>query len=154
MQHIDLTSFNTSLYSFNRQLSPIIEQPCIDYLSTRSVLNDVPQGGDFGLQILYNCYRQTVHPNYICIHGRWKTKSFFRGKPNIEHVDGLVQYCSNSIANALELLQSCSKPSMWSSFMFSYINSAGQALGNIGFKNDARSWVHIFRAVDFHGQLL
>ena len=28
------------------------------------------------------------------------------------HLDGLAQYCSNSIANALELLQSCAKPSM------------------------------------------
>ena len=28
------------------------------------------------------------------------------------HVDGLVQDCSNSIANALELLQSCPKPSI------------------------------------------
>ena len=27
------------------------------------------------------------------------------------HIDGLVQDCSNSIANALELLQSCAKPS-------------------------------------------
>ena len=32
-------------------------------------------------------------------------------------VDGLVQDCSNSIANALELLQSCTKPSKWSSIM-------------------------------------
>ena len=29
------------------------------------------------------------------------------------HIDGLVQDCSNSIANALELLQSCTKPSIW-----------------------------------------
>ena len=29
-------------------------------------------------------------------------------------VNGLVQDCSNSIANALELLQSCTKPSTWS----------------------------------------
>ena len=28
-------------------------------------------------------------------------------------IDGLVQDCSNSIANALELLQSCIKPSKW-----------------------------------------
>ena len=28
------------------------------------------------------------------------------------HIDGLVQDCSNSIANALELLQSCTKPSI------------------------------------------
>ena len=28
------------------------------------------------------------------------------------HIDGLVQYCSNSIANALELLQYCTKPSI------------------------------------------
>ena len=29
------------------------------------------------------------------------------------HFNGLVQDCSNSIANALELLQSCTKPSIW-----------------------------------------
>ena len=29
------------------------------------------------------------------------------------HIDGFVQYCSSSIANALELLQSCTKPSGW-----------------------------------------
>ena len=29
-----------------------------------------------------------------------------------QHFDGLVQDCSNSIANPLELLQSCSKPSV------------------------------------------
>ena len=28
-------------------------------------------------------------------------------------IDGLMQDCSNSIANALELLQSCTKPSKW-----------------------------------------
>ena len=28
-----------------------------------------------------------------------------------DYFDGLVQDCSNSIANALELLQSCTKPS-------------------------------------------
>ena len=28
-----------------------------------------------------------------------------------DHIDGFVQYCSNSIANAMELLQSCTKPS-------------------------------------------
>ena len=30
------------------------------------------------------------------------------------HIDGLVQDCSNSIANALELQQSCTKPSIFS----------------------------------------
>ena len=29
----------------------------------------------------------------------------------MNHTDGLVQDCSNSIANALELLQFCTKPS-------------------------------------------
>ena len=32
--------------------------------------------------------------------------------PN-HHIDGLVQDCSNSVVNALELLQSCSEPSIW-----------------------------------------
>ena len=30
-----------------------------------------------------------------------------------KYLDGLVQDCSNSIANALELLQSCTKPSIY-----------------------------------------
>ena len=30
----------------------------------------------------------------------------------VAHFDGLVRDCSNSIANALELLQSCTKPSI------------------------------------------
>ena len=29
------------------------------------------------------------------------------------HIDGFVHDCSNSIANALEILQSCTKPSIW-----------------------------------------
>ena len=29
------------------------------------------------------------------------------------HIDGLVQDCSNFIVNALELLQSCTRPSIW-----------------------------------------
>ena len=29
-----------------------------------------------------------------------------------KYIDGLVQDCSNSIANALELLQSCTNPSI------------------------------------------
>ena len=32
----------------------------------------------------------------------------------LKNIDGLVQDYSNSIADALELLQSCTKPSMWS----------------------------------------
>ena len=36
------------------------------------------------------------------------------------HVDGLVQDCSNFIANALELLQSCTEPSMWSNDVLVY----------------------------------
>ena len=31
----------------------------------------------------------------------------------IYYIDGLAQDCSNSIANALELMQSCTKPSIW-----------------------------------------
>ena len=33
-------------------------------------------------------------------------------KPSLTDIDDLVQDCSNSIANALELLQSCAKPSI------------------------------------------
>ena len=33
--------------------------------------------------------------------------------PDQDEINDLVQDCSNSIANALELLQSCAKPSRW-----------------------------------------
>ena len=33
------------------------------------------------------------------------------------HIDGLVQNCSNSIANALELVQSCTKPLIYPAFV-------------------------------------
>ena len=35
----------------------------------------------------------------------------------IKYIDGLVQDCSNSIANALELLQSCTKPLIYNVHM-------------------------------------
>ena len=40
---------------------------------------------------------------------------------HIDQVDGLAQDCSNSIANALELLQSYTKPSRWSMECFSHM---------------------------------
>ena len=40
------------------------------------------------------------------------------------YVDGLVQNCSNSIANALELLQYCLKPSMYPIQLMAYIRAA------------------------------
>ena len=39
-------------------------------------------------------------------------RSAWRGEITRVYIDGLVQNCSNSIANALELLQSCTKPSI------------------------------------------
>ena len=33
--------------------------------------------------------------------------------PLVLYIDGLVQYWSNPIANAREILQSCTKPSIW-----------------------------------------
>ena len=39
--------------------------------------------------------------------------------PDNHNVIGLVQDCSISIANALEILQSCTKPSMWSICLYS-----------------------------------
>ena len=37
-----------------------------------------------------------------------------------DNIDGLAQDCSNSIANAPELLQSCTKPSI-STYIYIYI---------------------------------
>ena len=39
---------------------------------------------------------------------------------SIGYTDGLVQNCSNSIANALELLQSCTKPLTYRNHQYYY----------------------------------
>ena len=48
----------------------------------------------------------------------------------IINFDGLVQDCSISIANALEILQSCTKPSIYGFMQFIYIYSPGP-LGSV-----------------------
>ena len=65
-----------------------------------------------------------MSPEYICYSSyiwishfkNWLQiplfKSFVTNYVYIHHIDGLVQDWSNSIANALELLQSCTKPSI------------------------------------------
>ena len=44
---------------------------------------------------------------YVRIYRLW---SYIHEKVQAPHTDGLTQDCSISIANALELLQSCAKP--------------------------------------------
>ena len=69
------------------------------------------------------------------------------------HIHGLVQGCSNSIANALELLQSCTKPSIYNKDVqlqglasiytdFSNIFYTGEAVGSWGLlqHKDNVSW--------------
>ena len=52
-----------------------------------------------------NDHKFSKQKNYI---DNQKVQTFTK----LHHFDGLVQDCSNSIANALELLQSCAKPSI------------------------------------------
>ena len=47
------------------------------------------------------------------------------------HSDGLVQDCSDSIANALELLQSCAKPYIWYAHGLLYITQSKLAKGKL-----------------------
>ena len=48
-------------------------------------------------------WRSTLIPSMVCVE---------RGE--VTYIDGLVQDCSISIALAMEILQSCTKPSIWS----------------------------------------
>ena len=59
--------------------------------------------------------RFTVFYGEVAIGVIWKPKTYFTGTKLLhDYIDGLVQDCRNSIANALELLQYCAKPSIWS----------------------------------------
>ena len=42
------------------------------------------------------------------------------------YIDDLVQDCSSSIANALEILQSCTKPPILSSYLHNGISYTGK----------------------------
>ena len=55
-----------------------------------------------------SCIMQFVRGRSHGLSGGWH----YGTRPCI-HIDGLVQDCSNSIANALELLQSCTMRSIW-----------------------------------------
>ena len=66
----------------------------------------------------------------------------------IDHIDGLVQDCSDPITNALELLLSCTKPSTYNS-----ITKARTAMSRGVYVTDSRShlalryfvyvWLHL-----------
>ena len=59
---------------------------------------------------------------FKCLFRAYILSSFMPSatKVFITHIDGLVQDCSNSSALALELLQSCPKPSIWIFRFFGY----------------------------------
>ena len=63
---------------------------------------------------LCNSFEDRVPADASLVDPCWKTRlGTWIVVPKIMagHIDGFVQDCSNSIANALELLQSCTKPS-------------------------------------------
>ena len=50
------------------------------------------------------------------LHTHWHISlAYYKIAHTLTHFVGLLQDCSNSIANALELLQSCNKPSIYAS---------------------------------------
>ena len=60
----------------------------------------------------------------LCCHAEYRYDIQRNDKSDVElswdvsFVNGLVQDCSNSIANTLKLLQSCTKPSLCLSWLF------------------------------------
>ena len=63
-----------------------------------------------------------------------------------EQFDGLVEECSNSIANALELPQSCTEPSSY--FQFYGINAAGADDTNEGLEYLWKFFIYVMAAED------
>ena len=85
---------------------PLKATPCMLW-QLRHIINQVQSGKKEILQIYY-WFRQIFHcQNILLACGRcmWHVVS-------AQHIDALVQDCSISIANALEILQSCTKPSI------------------------------------------
>ena len=62
-------------------------------------------------QIIFSLIAMTRFSHYYRVHNQ---ANGHNTEMQQGHVNGLVQDCSNSVVNALELLQSCTKPSMLS----------------------------------------
>ena len=61
----------------------------------------------------------TSHNDALFIYANLMYSGVLCSLKNKAHIDGLVQNFSNSIANALELLQSCTKPTiLYQSILF------------------------------------
>ena len=69
-----------------------------------------------GRHLADNIYKCISIKENDCTLIQFQFNFVFEGSINIklwlDYIDGFVQDCSNSIANALELLQSCAKPSV------------------------------------------
>ena len=78
-------------------------------LSSAAML--VPQSGILGHYIRYSLWCRFVWNDISSF------KEFLKWKSDDAYLDGLVQDCSNSIANALDLLQSCTKPSIYAGWL-------------------------------------
>ena len=85
------------------QIQDFVELPCISLLW--HAWNDTEN-------VLENCVNILEKVLEKCLNFFWKSVLTMFAVAN-QNIDGLVQDCGNSIANALELPQSCSKPSIW-----------------------------------------
>ena len=94
-------------------------------------------------------------PTGLDISGNYSLPTFFRNFTffNIDYIDGLVQNCSLSIVNALEILHSCTKPSVFDlednvaqihlpGWQF-YLPWVSEWLNSTAFLGTANSEVHI-----------
>ena len=66
----------------------------------------------------FNRFKQWSHDSWdYCLNQKWQPRpcGIF---VDILYIDSLVQDCCNSSALAMELLQSCTKPSIWKIFGF------------------------------------
>ena len=73
------------------------------------------------LRVMYSNVTVSVKQNWRAghlLHINPKTNKHW------EHLDGLAQHCSNSSANALELLKYCTKPSIYGIWFTTYENQS------------------------------
>ena len=62
---------------------------------------------------MYTCHHWFHHPDPRCSFNHTTFRLYWHVRTYYNNFDGLVQDCSISIANAMEILQSCTKPSIW-----------------------------------------
>ena len=98
---------------------------CLHVCHFSGLVQDCSNSIANAMELLQLCTKPLIYINFVYFliwdYTPEKCHYFLPNWRHLRHFNGLVQDCSNSIANAMELLQSCAKPPLCINIVYSLI---------------------------------